>query len=77
MGQTPDTVACPVCNDSAVRVFSAPMVSTAPREIVAAIDRAERSGHEPEVVTAVPPRDPRKRTPSAPPNPAFRRLPKP
>jgi hypothetical protein len=77
MGQTPDSMACPVCNEPAVRVFSPPMVSNAPREIVAAIDRAERTGHEPEVVSVLPRRDPRKRTPSAPPNPAFRRLPRP
>jgi len=77
MGQAADKVPCPVCHDEAVRVFSAPMVSRGPRALVTAIDRAEKTRDEPEVVSSLPRRDPSKRTPMAPANPAFRRLPRP
>jgi hypothetical protein len=56
------------------RVWTAPMVSLAPRAAVAAIDRAERSRTEPEVVTHVPGRP---RRVVAPTTPAQRRLPRP
>jgi putative FmdB family regulatory protein len=34
---------CPVCHQDATRVFSVPMLSFAPRDVMAAIDRAERT----------------------------------
>ena len=77
MGQAADTVPCPVCDDTAVRVFSAPMFSAAPKAMVAAIDRAEKTREEPEVVSSLPRRDPSKRTPTAPSSPLLRRLPRP
>ena len=77
IGQAADTSPCPVCNEQAVRVFSVPMVSVAPRAVMAAIDRTEKSRDEPEVVSSLPRRDPHKRTPMAPTNPALRRLPRP
>ena len=77
MGQAADVWACPVCDDEAVRVFSAPMVSLAPRAMVAAIDRTEKTRDEPEVVSSLPRRHPSRQTLMAPPNPAFRRLPRP
>lgn len=77
MGQTLDAMPCPVCNDRAVRVFSAPMVSLAPRAVVAAIDRTEKTRDEPDVVTVLPRRDPSRRTPIVPSNPVLRRLPRP
>jgi hypothetical protein len=77
MGQAADKLPCPVCNDEAVRVFSAPMVSRVPRALAASIDRAEKTRDEPEVVSSLPRRDPSQRTPMAPANPAFRRLPRP
>lgn len=77
MGQAANTVACPVCGGAAVRVFSAPMTATNHRNTMALIDHAERSRSEPDVVTSLPPRDPRKRTPMAPLNPALQRLPRP
>ena len=67
----------PVCNSEAARVFRAPMLSLAPRALVAAVDRAEKTGDEPEVVSAVPPRAVRTRNPMATQNPALRRLPRP
>jgi len=78
LGTAPESVACPVCESEARRVFSAPMLaSSAPRELVAAIDHAEKTRHEPDIVTSLPPRDPRKRTPVLPLTPTLRRLPRP
>ena len=77
MGQATDLVPCPHCDEVAIRVFSAPMVSLAPRSMVAAIDRTEKTRSEPEVVTSVPRRPPGKRTPIAPQNPTLQRLPRP
>jgi hypothetical protein len=77
MGQAAEVLACPVCDDPAVRVFSAPMLSAVPKAMLAAIDRTERTREEPEVVSSVPRRDPSSRTPIAPSNPALRRLPRP
>jgi hypothetical protein len=62
---------------TAARVFRAPMLSLAPRALVAAIDGAEKTGDEPEVVSMVPPRAVRTRIPMAAQNPALRRLPRP
>jgi len=56
MGQAQPTAPCPECAGIARRRFCAPMLSLAPRRLVAAIDRAERSQEQPAVVTAVPPR---------------------
>ena len=68
---------CPVCNGVAVRVFSAPMLSLAPRALVAAIDSTEKTRDEPEVVSALPPRRARTRRPAAALNPSLQRLPRP
>jgi putative FmdB family regulatory protein len=76
IGTAPPTSKCPVCNDEAVRVFRAPMLSVGPRAVVAAIDRTEKSRDEPEVVSSVPPRAGRTRRPVAQ-NPAWQRLPRP
>ena len=77
MGTAGSQWPCPVCNSEAVRVFSAPMLSLAPRELVAAIDSTEKTRDEPEVVSALPPRRARTRTPAATLNPALQRLPRP
>ncbi len=76
MGTAAPTSQCPVCDDEAVRVFRAPMLSLAPRALVAAIDRTEKSSDEPEVVSSVPPRPGRTPRPVAQ-NPAWQRLPRP
>jgi putative FmdB family regulatory protein len=73
---TPKTQ-CPICRRDAARVFRAPMLSLAPRALVSAIDRTEKTRDEPDVVTAIPTRATRPRTPAATQNPAWRRLPKP
>ena len=43
MGTAAPKSQCPVCNNEAVRVFRAPMLSLAPRALVAAIDRTEKT----------------------------------
>ena len=53
------------------------MLTSTPRALGAAIDRAEKSAHEPEVVTSLPPAPARKRTPVLPLTPTLRRLPRP
>jgi putative FmdB family regulatory protein len=77
MGTAAAKSPCPVCKNEAARVFRAPMLSLAPRALVAAIDRTEKSSDEPEVVSAVPPRAFRSRNPMATQNPALQRLPRP
>ena len=75
LGTAPASLPCPACSSEARRVFSPPMLTSTPRALGAAIDHAEKSAHEPEVVTSVPPA--RKRTPVLPLTPALRRLPRP
>lgn len=65
---------CPRCGAAARRLITAPMLSLAPRAVVAAHDRAARSADEPDVVTALP-ATPRRPRPAA--NPALHRLPRP
>ncbi len=73
----PGCTPCPVCNGEARRVFSTPMLMRAPRALVAAIDHAEKSRTEPDVVTSLPPSGRRRRTPVVPLTPTLRRLPRP
>ena len=78
LGTAPAVAACPACGGEARRVFSPPLLRTGlARPLVAAMDRAERSRDEPDVVTSLPPRDPRRRTPMAPLTPQLQRLPRP
>lgn len=77
IGTARPTRPCPVCDHDAVRVFTAPHLSLGTRRVVAAIDRAEESADKPEVVTSIPTTGARRRTPTAPPNPALQRLPRP
>ena len=77
IGAQPPSSPCPVCRGEARRVFSAPMLTLAPRPLVAAIDHAEKSRDEPEVVTSLPPAGARRRTPVLPLTPTLRRLPRP
>ena len=41
IGTAPASVECPECAGDAMRVFSNPMVSFAPRELVAALDHEQ------------------------------------
>jgi hypothetical protein len=68
---------CPVCDNDAVRVFRAPMLSLAPRALMTAIDRTERTRDVPDVVSALPSQAVRNRRPAVPQNPAWQHLPKP
>lgn len=68
---------CPVCDDDAVRVFRAPMLSLASRALMTAIDRTERTRDVPDVVSALPSQPVRNRKPTVPQNPAWQHLPKP
>jgi putative FmdB family regulatory protein len=77
IGTAPTSIACPACASEAERVFHSPMVSFAPRRLVAALDHEEKTRTEPDVVTSLPPRPAHQRTPMAPLTPALRRLPRP
>jgi putative FmdB family regulatory protein len=77
IGTAPASVACPECANESLRVFSNPMVSFAPRALVAALDHEQKTRYEPEVVTSLPPTGARRRTPMMPLTPTMRRLPRP
>ena len=77
IGTAPASIACPDCADEAERVFSSPMVSFAPRELVAALDHEEKTKTDPDVVTSIPRRPKHERTPMAPLTPALQKLPRP
>ena len=78
LGTAPESVACSVCGGEARRVFSIPMVRSGSRTaLFAAIDHAEKSRYEPDVVTTLPSTGARRRTPVVPLTPALRRLPRP
>jgi putative FmdB family regulatory protein len=56
LGTAPGSLPCPACGNPASRVFSAPMYrSTYQRAWTRAMDRAEKSRHEPDVVHSPPP----------------------
>jgi putative FmdB family regulatory protein len=75
LGTAPPSAPCPACGEEARRVFSKPLLSSTPRALAAALDHEEKTRHEPDVVTSLPPR--RRRTPELPLTPALRRLPRP
>jgi putative FmdB family regulatory protein len=77
IGTAPASIACPVCASEAGRVFSSPMISLAPRALVAALDHEEKTRTDPDVVTSLPPRPKHERTPVLPLTPTLRRLPRP
>lgn len=77
IGTAPASSACPVCERTSRRVFSAPLLAHTPSELVAAIDHAEKTRDEPDLVSSLPPADPRRRTPVLPLTPTLRRLPRP
>ena len=77
IGTAPASIACPVCASEAGRVFSTPMLSLAPRALVAALDHEEKTRYEPDVVTSLPQKPAHQRTPVLPLTPTLRRLPRP
>ena len=67
---------CPSCGSQAQRMLSAPMVLNGRRSpMFSAIDRAEKSRHEPEVDTSLPPSGVRR--PQVRMTPEQRKLPRP
>jgi putative FmdB family regulatory protein len=78
LGMAPKSATCSVCGSEARRVFSVPMVRSGSRTaLFAAMDHAEKSCHEPDVITSVPSTGKSRRTPVLPLTPALRRLPRP
>ena len=77
LGTAPESESCPVCGSPARRVFSPPMLKHMPTALVVAMDHAEKTRDEPDVVTSLPPRPAHKRTPVLPLTPTLRRLPRP
>lgn len=78
LGTAPASVACVVCGAASRRVISAPMVLTSNRTAwSAAIAKAEKSRHEPEVVHSLPSAGPGRRITTAQMTPALRSLPRP
>jgi putative FmdB family regulatory protein len=77
MGATTASAPCPHCGGETMRALSAPSVTRASRSAwFGAVEHAEKSRHEPEVVSAVPSAGAR-RTRQIPMTPALRRLPRP
>lgn len=76
-GTAPASIACAACGGEARRVFSIPFLPSPARDVIAAIDRSEKSRYEPEVVTSLPATGARRRTPVARMTPALQRLPRP
>jgi len=78
LGTAPESAGCPICGGAARRVISAPRIKSGSRVgLYAAIERSERSAHEPEVVTAIPSAGKKRRTPVLPLTPTLARLPRP
>ncbi|MFI5614137.1 FmdB family zinc ribbon protein [Amycolatopsis sp. NPDC051903] len=77
MGAATPRWQCPACGGEAARSYSAPMLALGRRELVTAIDQAEKTRDEPAVVKAVPPAAGRARRPATASNPALARLPRP
>ena len=76
LGKAPSKAACPSCGSQAQRMLSAPMVLNGRRSsLFSAIDSAEKSRHEPEVVTSLPPSGMRRQ--QARMTPELRKLPRP
>ena len=78
LGTAPQTMACPVCAADSLRILSAPMIRCGARPgYFAAIDHAEQSRFEPEVVSSIPSRGARRPTRVLPLTPTLRGLPRP
>jgi putative FmdB family regulatory protein len=77
MGTAPATASCPACAGESARVFTNPMVSRAPRALVAALDHEQKTRHEPEVVTSLPASGVRKPARMARMTPQLAKLPRP
>lgn len=78
LGTAPASAECPVCGSAASRVFSTAVFRSRSRSAwSAAIDHAEKSRYEPEVVSTLPSTGARKRARVLPLTPTLRGLPRP
>ena len=77
IGTAPPELSCPDCGRPARRSWSSPRLALADRRTLALLDRTERTSEVPDVVTALPPRSPRRAMPQVRASPAQRRLPRP
>lgn len=78
MGVIPLQTPCPRCGSAAPRQMSAPrVVRSSHSKWLGAVERADKSRHEPEVVDAVPPDGAPRRIRQAPWTPLLQRLPRP
>jgi putative FmdB family regulatory protein len=77
LGTAPESVSCTVCSGEARRVFSVPVLFRGSRAVMAAMDHAEKSRDEPEVVTRVPSAGARRPGRMAKMTPKLQRLPRP
>jgi putative FmdB family regulatory protein len=78
LGTAPESATCSVCGGEARRTFSAAVVGLGSRTaLFAAMDHAEKSRHEPDVVTSLPSTGARRQTRVLPLTPTLRRLPRP
>jgi putative FmdB family regulatory protein len=78
LGTQPESMTCPQCGGEAARVFSAPMLASfAPPALKTAIEHAEQSRDQPEIVSSLPRTGARRRTAMAALTPPLRRLPRP
>jgi putative FmdB family regulatory protein len=76
LGTAPAIAACPTCGAMARRIISLPSIRCGPRVgIFAAVDHADKSRFEPEVVGAPPPL--KRRSNVVPLTPQLARLPRP
>lgn len=77
LGTAPASVTCSVCGSEAQRILSLPMIRSGSRTAwTAAMDHAQKSRYEPDVVTSLPPltNAPRRTIPLTP---KLRGLPRP
>lgn len=78
LGTAPESVRCSTCGSEARRIISMPTVISGTRSAWStAIEHAEKSRYEPDVVTSLPASGARRRTPVLPLTPTLRRLPRP
>jgi putative FmdB family regulatory protein len=77
LGTAPTSISCPACESDSPRIYSKPMTTYLPKALVAAVDRAEKSRTEPDVVRSLPSAGARRRTQVLPLTPTLRRLPRP
>jgi putative FmdB family regulatory protein len=75
-GAAPPSISCPACESDSPRIYSKPMTMSLPKALVAAVDRAEKSRSEPEVVRSLPSAGVPRRTRVLPLTPTLRRLPR-